>query len=345
MRAFFLKSLSSLSLVLIISTFSCQKELHFPENDSHLPANDKLVVKVLVLNYDPYLDVLGGGKKRIHEYYNWSDPHSLSSRYADALTEACGGFVNFSIVDFKDIDEFPVKADGFRYTQAEFKQSWQANTGFHNPDEVDYLKVLQDNNVVSLINSNKIDEVWLWGGPYFGYWEGAMAGPKAFNVNGGVYQNVNSNRAFVIMGFNYERELAEMLHSNSHRTEATMSKVYGGWEVDKLTTTWARFAANAKQSNGVAGVGSCHYPPNADSDYDYGNPNAVMSSADDWLNFPNLTGQKKPVNRDTWGGPDYHLNYMKWWYKHLPRISGTDSEGKLLNWWRYIYDFNETILK
>jgi hypothetical protein len=303
-----------------------------------------LTVKVLVLNYDPYLAVSGGGKKRIHEYYNWTDPHTLSASYAAAITEVSGGFINFSIVESRDIDEFPVKADGFQYTEVEYKECWQANAGFHAADEVDYIKLLQDQNVVALINNKTIDEVWLWGGPYFGYWESAMAGPKAFNINGGVYQNVNSNRAFAVMGFNYERELAEMLHSNCHRTEATMSKVYGGWEVDKLTTTWARFAANLKQS-GIAAVGTCHYPPNANGDYDYANPNPVMSGADDWLNYPNLTGQKKLINKDTWGGPDYQLNYMKWWYRHLPKKSKTDSEGKLLNWWKYIYDFNETTLK
>lgn len=332
-------------VLIIVLAISCQKELNFPPDGLSIPSNETQTVKVLILNYDPYFDVPGGGKKRIHEHYHWEDPHTLSHRYADALTEVSGGYIKFSIIESRDIDEFPVKTDGFKYTQAEFDKCWKANTGFHVADEVDYAKLLQAQHVISLINNKTIDEVWLWGGPYFGYWEAAMAGPKAFNINGGIYPNVNSTRAFAIMGFNYERGLAEMLHSNCHRVEATMSKVYGGWAVDQLTTTWAKFAANSKQSNGIAGVGSCHYPPNAQSDYDYANPGVVMSNADDWLNYPNLTGQKKSVNRDTWGGPDYHLNYLKWWYRHLPRKPKTDSEGKLMNWWKYIYDFNETILK
>jgi hypothetical protein len=146
------------------------------------------------------------------------------------------------------------------------------------------------------------------------------------------------------MGFNYERDVAEMLHSNCHRVEATMSKVYGGWQVNVLNTTWARFAANYQQSNGTASVGTCHYPPNAASDYDYANTRIVQSSADDWYNYPNLTGITKPVNRDTWGGPDYHRNYMKWWFNHLPGKPLRDNENKLINWWKYVYLFNETIL-
>lgn len=172
-----------------------------------------------------------------------------------------------------------------------------------------------------------------------------MAGPNSFNINGGVYRGVPTNKAFAIMGFNYERGVDAMLHSNCHRTEATMAKAYNGWDVAVLNTAWARFAANFKQSNGVAAVGTCHYPPNAEEDYDYDNPRIVMSSADDWFNYPNLTGQTKPLNRDAWGGPGYEYNYMKWWYNHLPRKDGTDADGKLLNWWKYILQFDETILR
>ena len=50
-----------------------------------------------------------------------------------------------------------------------------------------------------------------------------------------------------------------------------MSKAYGGWKAEELTTNWARFAANLKQS-GTAGVGTCHFPPNAEGGCDYSNP-------------------------------------------------------------------------
>src|SRR5262249_36871136 len=152
----------------------------------------------------------------------------------------------------------------------------------------------------------------------------AMAGQGAFYINGGVFgaDKVKCKRAFAIMGFNYERGVAEMLHDLCHRTESTMSRVFGGWQVEKLDTDWARFAANAKQSGGGAAVGTCHYPPNAQSDYDYANTRFVESSADDWLNYPNLKGTKKKINRDAWGGPDHHRNYMKWWFARLPRAKG-----------------------
>ena len=119
-----------------------------------------------------------------------------------------------------------------------------------------------------------------------------------------------------------KRGVAEMTHDLCHRTESTMARIYGGWRVEELTNNWARFAANQVQS-GTAAVGTCHYPPNAEDGYDYANPRTVQSTAADWLNFPKLTGKKSAVSCETWGGPDYHRNYMKWWFSHLPHAAGS----------------------
>ena len=106
-----------------------------------------------------------------------------------------------------------------------------------------------------------------------------------------VYEEVPCKRAFVIMGFNYERGVDCMLHDLCHRTEATMSRIYNGWKAEELTTSWARFAANLKQS-GTAAIASCHYPPNAEADYDYANKRQVESTADDWLSYPAAIGKE-----------------------------------------------------
>ena len=295
-------------------------------------------IKVLVLNFDPIIPF--EGNKRLHVVCRYNNPRDLAKGYIDDLKEATNGLVNYKIVEWRDIDSFHTKIDGFTYTAKEYMKCFKEKKGWHDPDGADYEKTFEDYEIIPMIDSGKIDEVWFFGAPYFGYWESSMAGPGAFYINGGVYGNVKSKRAFVIMGFNYERGVAEMLHNLCHRTESTMSRIYGGWEVDKLTTNWARFAANNIQSNGVAGVGTCHYPANAEKDYDYANPRKVESDADDWLNYPNLTGRKKKVSRDDWGGPDYHRNYMKWFYARLPHAPGVNEDGRLNNWWEYIFNFN-----
>lgn len=322
-------------LSVVLATVVC-----LPGQNAFAIEKDKaVVVRVLVLNFDPLVD---SQKKRLHEVCGWFDPRKLAAEYASDVKKASDGFVDYEVVEWRDLDEFPVKEDGFRYTVESYLACREEGAGWHKPDLADYPRMARDYDVTRLVDAGKIDELWIFGGPYFGYHESAMIGPQAFYINGGVYDQVDSQRTFAVMGFNYERGVAEMLHNLCHRTESTMSRVYGGWKAEALTTNWARFAANLKQS-GSAGVGSCHYPPNGESDYDYANERKVESTADDWLNYPNLKGRKTIVSRETWGGPDYHRNYMKWWFNHLPRAAGANSDGRLNNWWRYVFDFNTTV--
>jgi len=300
-----------------------------------------LEVRVLVLNFDPVIEAEGG--KRLHEVGGWNDPRKLSEGYIADVREASGDLIRYRIVEWRDVDDYPVKVDGFRYDDDSYLRELRSGKQWHQPDGMDYERVIAQYGLAEAVSAGQCDEIWLFGAPYFGYWEAAMAGPGAFFINGGVYEKVQAKRPFAIMGFNYERGVAEMLHDLSHRTEATMSKVYGGWKADDLSTMWAKFAANEKQS-GTAAVGSCHWPPNAEKDYDYANPRTVLSTADDWLNYPLLSGAKRPVNCETWGGPDYHRNYMRWWFSHLPRKAGLGPDGKLANWWLYVFQFEKTVL-
>lgn len=306
-------------------------------------------VKVLVLEFNPRIsgaihspDDPAAKPKSIRELAGWNEAVELAAEYMQDVCDASGGYIQFEIVEWLEVLEFQKKADGFTYTPQQYYDCLHKKSEWHQPDGVDYPGSIARHKIIPRIESGEIDEVWWFGAPYFGYWESAMAGEGAFYINGGVYgaDQVPCKRPFVIMGFNYERGVAEMLHDLCHRTESTMERVYGGWEVDKLTTNWARFAANAHQSNGVAAVGTCHYPPNGEKDYDYANKREVMSSADDWLSYPNLTGQKKKVTRQTWGGPDYHRNYMKWWFTRLPKASGVNTDGRQNNWWKYVFDFH-----
>jgi hypothetical protein len=298
-------------------------------------------VKVLVLNYDPLVPKDGGGRERLHQALNWNDPRALVDGYVADLGRATGWAVRLEVKEWRDLDLFPRKADGFRYTAESYLQCHHRGKGWHDPDAVDYAAAVAETGADAMVAAGAVDEVWLLGGPYFGYWESAMAGPRSFYINGGPLPGIRCDRPFVVMGFNYERGVAEMLHSLGHRVESTMAHFSGGWEADRLTTDWARFAANAKQSKGEAGCGSCHYPPNAERDYDYANRRPVESTADDWLAYPRLTGRKAPVNCESWGGPDYQRNYFAWWYARLPRAPGVDPKtGMRNNWWEYVYRYD-----
>jgi hypothetical protein len=303
------------------------------------PDNQPLPVRVLVLNYDPR--VPSEGNRRLSEVFRWNDSRRLAAGYREAMEFSSGGYLRFEVVEWRDLDEIYAQKDGFRYTIEEYVRNRRAGSGWRENAEADYPRLLREQNVPAMVDAGDVDEVWIFSDHFFGLWEASMAGPGSFFINGGVYPEVETGRPFAFFGFNYERGVAEMVHNTSHRTESTLNRIYGGWNLPNPVSNWDRFSANDRQSGGAAGVGTCHWPPNAERDYNYDNPRVVQSWAGDFLNYPDLTGEKKPVSRDTWSpnGGDYHLDYMRWYFAHLPRASGTNPDGRQNNWWKYVYDF------
>jgi hypothetical protein len=301
----------------------------------HQP-RDLGVIRVAVLNFDPTVASEGG--RRLHSVLGWTDPRTLAAGYRADVRRASGGQVRYRVVTWKDVDAFPASVDGLRFDVPGYLEF--ARTGSYPTPIMDYPRMLTESGLVKDVNRGTIDEIWLYGGPGFGYWEAAMAGPGAFDVNGGVYPDVPGlRRPVVLMGFSYERGAAEQLEDLCHRIEATMTRIYGGWDLEHPTTNWDQFGRNQKQSPAPAAVGTCHYSPNTRFEYDTTNPEPVASTADAWLHYPHLTAATTPVSSQTWGGPDYRLNYLRWWMNHLPRARGWNADGRLNDWWRYIYDY------
>ena len=82
-----------------------------------------------------------------------------------------------------ELDEYPVKLDGFRYTDDTFLKCWRERKGFHQPDNVDYNAIFKQFDIFTLVESGEIDEVWCFTFPYSGFWETTMAGVGAFYCN------------------------------------------------------------------------------------------------------------------------------------------------------------------
>ncbi len=304
--------------------------------------DEPIDVKVLVLNFDPLIPSGGpaAGYVPLHEHLGWNDPRSLADGYAERVRDASRGFIDYEITQWRDVNDIPIKRDGFDYTVEQYLQNWQTQSGWHSPDEADYVAALNAHDVPALIDGGVVDEVWFFGGPYFGYWESAMAGPRSFRINGGTYPSVTTDRPFVVMGFNYERGFAEMLHDLGHRSEATLTRFFGRWNVWTPRTHWDHYTANCGQTRqGPYGVGTIHYPANGQHDYDYANAQVVESTAEDWLDYPELTGATASVSAADWGFS--HEGYMQFWLSHLPKAQGVNEEsGRMNNWWKYIYDFD-----
>ncbi len=262
------------------------------------------------------------------------------------METASGGAIDYQIVAWRDLNEFPIFQDGFRYTADQYVQNRRTGTGWVDTP-IDFYTIAEQQGLAELANENVIDEIWMFGDHYFNLLgEAWMAGPGSFFVNGPSFPDFPTDRAVAGFSFNYERGVAEMLHNLGHRTENHLSRAYeSNWNITNPVTSWDKFTANVAQSNvATFGVGSIHYPFNGASDYDYANPRTFDSYADDFVfNFPNQTYAAVPTTRNAWGDTqtgDWHRGYMRWFFGHLPRAAETAADGRQNNWYKYIYDFN-----
>jgi len=274
--------------------------------------------------------------RRLTELFAWNDPDELARRYIANLREASGGYLDYDIVERIAADWFPVKRDGFRYTGETYPQAWRSGT-FHQPDEIDYQAQVAAFDLLGRYERREMDEVWFFSFPYSGDYESTMAGRGAFWLNSPPVPNTGHLAGrFVIMAFNYERNVGEMLENFGHRTESIMSRVYerlGGGR-----NMWELFTRYDQVAPGRAQCGNVHFAPNGVRDYDWGNPRPVTSYCDDWYYYPGLPGQARTVDCSEWGGGDMRAHHL-WWLRHIPRAPG-ESDGVANNWWAYIADPN-----
>ncbi len=311
----------------------------------NVPLPDPVHPRVLAIIHNP---IMPDGR-RIQQTYGWNDPDKLAREVSADLREVSYGYVNYEIVERIEVDGFPIKRDGFHYTPESFAEAWRSRK-FHQPDAVDYHALVRDFGMIERINADQIDEVWLFGFPYCGYYELIMAGPDAFWCNAPALKGTEeADRRFVIMGFNYERGVGEMLEDFGHRAESMMSKVFENWRTDSVlreiyagigdhVDLWEQFTRYDQVAPGRAECGNVHFAPNSTRDYDWGNRRTVFSRADNWYFFPDLTADPRPMNCAEWGDGDIRAHH-RWWLRHFPHVTG-ESDGVAHNWWRYVIDPN-----
>ena len=305
-----------------------------PERSRIRRPPDAVSPQVMVLNFDPPLPAAGGQK--LSRVLGWGDTGRLTERFMADLAQVSGGYCRYEIAVRVDVPAFPLKVDGFAYTAEQFVGAWRARQGFHQPDQVDYQRLLADHDVLDRVANEQIDEVWLFGFPHAGFYESCMAGPGAFWCNGPPLEGTDrATRRFIVMGFNYERGVGEMLEAYGHRAESILTHLFR----HRSENLWSRFIRHEKSHPGRAEVGTIHYAPNSERDYDWGNPRPVMSRCDNWYRFPDLGGPPRQVDCREWGGGDTRQHHL-WWLDHLPRVEGS-RDGIAQNWWQYIVDPNQ----
>jgi hypothetical protein len=303
-----------------------------PETTRDLPSS--ITRKVLMITHNPVLRTQGG--RTLKEFFRWNDSEALAQGYIDDVRWCSYGYANYQVVEHIVVDGYPLKRDGFRYDEGSYLAAWQ-NRSFHQPDGVDYLELVREFDMIERVNSGQIDEVWLFGHPYGGYWESIMCGPGAFWCNATPLEGTErAERRFVIMGFNFERGVGEMLEDLGHRAESILYKVFERTSGD--ANLFERFLRYDFKYPRRAECGNVHFAPNSERDYDWGNWHPVLSRCDTWYNFPDLSGEPRMVDCREWGEGDIREHH-RWWFRHFPHIVG-QSNGISWNWWEYVIDPN-----
>lgn len=309
--------------------------------------------RVLLVIYDPVMDPATG--QSLLQKMKWGDPDSLTNEFIAAILSLSNGLARYQIVDRVELHEFPALADkNFRYDPASYMAVLNQAAAPHKPDPVNYQAILTGLNILPRIASREIDEVWVFNFPYAGFAESIMGGVGAFWCNANPLPNTSGcNRRFVMMGFNPERGVGEMLEAFCHRAESMLAQEFRcqdfvAWTYRKNRTPatvganlnlFQKFLCFEQIAPGESGVGTVHYAPNSTTDYEWDNPRKVLSRCDDWLNnFPVLTNPPREVGPEEWGNGNIRAHH-EWWLKHIPHLAGR-TDGVLNNWWQYIMDAN-----
>lgn len=323
-------------------------------------------VKVLVVAYDPIIEARGG--QRMHQVAGYHSPYAVNASTAQALQTASGETVRYDL-EYMILDQWPLRTVyqytgrrrtgqiRRRYNDAEFLADLA--TG-QLDDPVGHTFAYYDpstdpdsgrpnglvnqpsgsGTIVDRINAGEIDEIWVWGDPTAAYSEAAMGGPGAFGPNGITFDVPGATRRFVVMGYNMALGHEYAMHSYGHRAETILARRFG-WiggypPVGNPVSTFDHYTTIHHDHPGQGSVGTVHHAHNGRPtapnrfDADWSNRFNASSDADDWFNWPLLTGQRAPRNCDAWNCSQ--SGYMDYWFDRLPEFLG-ETNGQPDNWW------------
>lgn len=316
--------------------------LLYPKPVSRAAEGGPISKKLFVLIYDP---VLSNGQK-LSAYKGWQSSDNLTTQAISTLSSITNGKVTYSVAQRVEVNGWPALEDGYVYDEKTYFDVLNGVTPSHQPQMANYLTFVNNYGICDMLNSGQVDELWVFGGPWFGYYESRLIGPGGFWYNSDpITTGTSCKKLLPVMGYNYERG-EEVLHGYGHRAESTMTYVYGSWQENRMAHNWDKFGLNRAQSPNYStfGCGSIHFTPNSSSssdEYRYDLTSSAMSYCDDFINYPSLGDPQtvaKQITCQAWGCNE--TGYYKYWMQHLPHFAGTGPDGKLNDWWQYIVDPN-----
>jgi hypothetical protein len=274
-----------------------------------MPEITPLKRKVLVIDFHP-----SGIPAR------WNRSDDLIPKYIEAMRKASQDILKYQVVEKLEVPEFPLLVDRSQYDETTYIDVL-ANDGSALRDVngnylfADYDQIIQKFDLLQKVEDEQIDEVWMFGGPYFGFYESRMVGRGAFWCNGpGIEQNC---RRFVIMGFNYERDVKEMVHDYGHRAENILAKHF---DSETYLRRIYRQKSNLAPANAyeqfLLDVGTVHRKPGGE-DYSQDEYAWLTAMQPEWWPptiDPNLVSTPQPVPPDS---AELKISVPTPWYRAI----------------------------
>jgi hypothetical protein len=298
----------------------------------------ELLQRLAIVIFDPPIDNGKDEPEPLSRVMGWEDPSDLAAQYRRALEAVTNGRLRYDVVKTVIVEEFPEKVDQFKYTEAPYRQCLASADSCHGEDAADYPFILDAQGLCENVNNGVIDEVWLFGGPYFGFPLLQRVGPLTATSPWSTL-GTSCRRVTDVFGFSYERGLDAMLGGLQGQVEIILEQIYGDWDADRTDTAYHRFESVDLLSSGysVSGCGGHGYAPNSAQEGKYDSADNVLSDCDEFYAYPmapDPDAVPDSINCEAWGCTG--IGHYRYWLRHLPAAKGTAADGRLADWWRYL---------
>ena len=120
--------------------------------------------------------------QKLSEQQGWGRVEDLATGFMADILQNSYGMARYQVVERIDVNEFPAKVGGFRYTPRTYLDVLRGVSAPYMPQEVDYYAIINQFNLLSRVARDEIDEVWVFGFPHAGFYEFSHGRARCFLV-------------------------------------------------------------------------------------------------------------------------------------------------------------------
>lgn len=276
-----------------------------------------LAPRVLEVIFDPVASRDGAALQRLSSVLAVDAPDELAVAFADALRAATNGHVQPSPAWVSSPMDFPPLLDGFRYTNESYADCLADTDACHADVAVDYAALEAELSLCDAVFENDADEVWLMGGPGFGF-----APLHVLTCEQGELK-----KKIDLVGLSYERGLTGFLADYQARVDQALVAALGAPELGDNPYGW--FTRRE-------GCGGVNMPPNS-SEAVFDTRTKATSFCDAFFDYPFgkvPSGDARATDCTAWGCDE--IGFRRYWLAHLPRGLWLDDAGRFNDFWRYV---------